>query len=300
MSSLRRRRWVGLVTRTLTGMTCPVSAGLSSAPIGRDQKQCSPTTTRMVSAGALFTWPSSQMAQLPSLTPSRDSRRRCSRSAPWLIWRWHFATTTGPHSTTLSGACQRAKDVRQQMCLPITGESFQEYTRDTDAWYGVGSDGTMVRFLGRTSPLVSDTDMKALLESVPLLPNEWEAVRDAWAADETPCPWACASDDWLTEDARDEMQDILRIPSARPYFETGGRLGSPRFYLSWELHCLADFVRLGIAMYLARNLLPTHCASESCQRYFIPTRPRQVYCSKECQRAEAVRRYRRRRAPRSA
>ena len=186
------------------------------------------------------------------------------------------------------------------MCLPITGESFQEYTRDTDAWYGVGSDGTMVRFLGRTSPLVSDTDMKALLESVPLLPNEWEAVRDAWAADETPCPWACASDDRLTEDARDEMQDILRIPSARPYFETGGRLGSPRFYLSWELHCLADFVRLGIAMYLARNLLPTHCASESCQRYFIPTRPRQVYCSKECQRAEAVRRYRRRRAPRSA
>jgi len=196
----------------------------------------------------------------------------------------------------LVSRAERAKSVLFEMCK--RRGQWDSYTSEVATWHELGDSGSAVRFLGNQQTLETDVDFTLVLEPVPFLPSEWEAMRDAWAADEPSSPpahdSAAAWHDPPIYDVVGEISDLLRVPCIRPYFESRGGPSDLRFFLSWELHDLADFVRLGIAMYLARGLLPVHCASESCQRYFIPTRPRQVYCSKECQRAQAVRRHRQR------
>ena len=193
--------------------------------------------------------------------------------------------------------CESAKLVLFDMCRRRNAGGYYSLDVDTSTWHESGGGGTAVRFLGPQHARSQNVDFQVVLEPVPLLPDEWKAVRDAWAEGAPPSgsiPWHPPEEEWCIEDVLAEISDILSVPCVRPYFETRVPPGDLRFFLSWELFDLADFVRLGIAMHLTRGLLPTRCASESCQRYFIPTRPRQAYCSKECQRAQAVRRYRQR------
>ena len=149
---------------------------------------------------------------------------------------------------------------------------------------------------------VQELDCEFRRAQVPLSPYEWGRVAAAWV-EPLPSPVAdflrVETGDGLLEYAHEELQDLLRVPFARPYPWTSGGWDAPRIFLTWELCEVADFIRLGITSDICRGILPTHCASESCQRYFIPTRPRQIYCSTECQRAQAVRRYRRKAKPRS-
>jgi len=133
---------------------------------------------------------------------------------------------------------------------------------------------------------------------LPLTPDDWKVVHRAWTSMPLEVPGPGTSlpyhdDEWLLQVCMEELWECLGIPGIRPYLWVDGSWDRPRVWLSLELFRGADFVRLAVAQDIARGLLPTRCASESCQRYFLPTRKRQVYCTKECQRAQAVRRYRR-------
>ena len=130
-----------------------------------------------------------------------------------------------------------------------------------------------------------------------LSPEGWASVLAAWGTEGEPAQAESSieklPDRELLRYAASLLEEYLCVPFIRPRPRILRGSTKRDLIVAFELRRAADFVHLAIAADMARGVLPERCHNEACRNYFIPSRPRQVHCSKECQRAQAVRRHRR-------